>query len=309
MSTQDRLTEIAFSAGWQVVRRVPESWATRGFEMAGNRTWRRQGGAVRQLRANLARVLAVDGPIDPTMLDDVTREGLRRYLRYWEEAFRLPGWSNERIVQSFALVEGHDLLDDAMASGSGAVMAMPHMGNWDHAGAWAAITYGGLTTVAERLQPEGLYNKFVAYRESLGMEVLPLGGTDVVRTLVDRLKAGGLVSLLSDRDIRDTGVPVTFFDEQATMPNGPAVLAVLSGSPLFPATCWHTEAGTQAAVHPQIEVPLEGSRSQRAAIMTQRLADVFEREIRQRPADWHMMQGLWRADMRPRSARVAKVKD
>lgn len=309
MSAQDRLTEIAFASGWQVVRRIPEPWATRGFEAAGNRTWRRQGSAVRQLRANLARVLAVEGPVDPTELDEVTREGLRRYLRYWQEAFRLPGWSKDRITQTFALVEGQDLLDDAMASGSGAVMALPHMGNWDHAGAWATLRYGRLTTVAERLKPEGLFDKFVAYREALGMEVLPLGGTEVVRTLAERLKSGGLVCLLSDRDIRETGVPVTFFDEQASMPSGPAVLALLTGSPLFPVTCWHTDSGTQAAIHPQIEVPREGSRSERAAIMTQRLADVFEREIRQRPADWHMMQGLWRADIRSRSARVTKAED
>lgn len=307
MSARDRLTEIAFASGWQILGRVPDPWATRGFELAGDRTWRRQGAGVRQLRANLARVLAVDSPVDPTILDNVTRAGLRRYLRYWQEAFRLPRLSQEQILQTFTLVEGQDLLDNAMASGSGVVMAMPHMGNWDHAGTWGAIRYGRVSTVAERIKPEGLYDKFVAYRESLGMEVLPLGGTEVVRTLADRLRAGGLVSLLADRDIRDTGVPVTFFDEQASMPGGPAVLALLTGSPFLPVTCWHTESGTEAAVHPQIEVPVGGSRSERAAMMTQRLADVFEREIRQRPADWHMMQRLWRADIRPQSARVAQA--
>jgi phosphatidylinositol dimannoside acyltransferase len=309
MSSADRLTEVAFASGWQLVRRVPEPWAMRGFDLASREIWNRQGPAVRQLRANLARVIAVEGRVDSTQLEDTTREGVRRYLRYWQEAFRLPAWSDARVSQTFQLVEGLELLDEAMATGRGAVMAMPHMGNWDHAAAWATLRYGGLTTVAERLKPEGLYDRFVAYRESLGMEVLPLGGTDVVRTLSQRLRSGGLVALLADRDIRETGVPVQFFGEEATMPSGPAVLALLAGSPLHPVTCWHTDAGTQAIVHPRIEVPDGGTRSERAAIMTQGLANAFEKSIRQHPADWHMMQSLWRADIRSVSRRNARVED
>jgi KDO2-lipid IV(A) lauroyltransferase len=301
MSTRDRITEAAFASGWQVVRRVPESWSRRGFDLVSDRVWHRQGSSVRQLRANLARVLAVDGTLDTSLLEDTTREGVRRYLRYWQEAFLLPAWSKERISGTFQLVEGLDLLDEAMANGKGAVMALPHMGNWDHAAAWATLRYGEVTTVAERLKPEGLFDKFVEYRESLGMEVLPLGGPEVVRTLAQRLRNGGLVGLVADRDIHKTGVPVTFFGEEASMPSGPAVLSLLTGSPLFPVTCWHTESGTQAAVHPRIEIPESGSRLERAAIMTQRLADAFEESIRRHPEDWHMMQSLWRADIRAQS--------
>jgi len=309
MSASDRLTEVAFASGWQLVRRVPESWANHGFDLASRQVWNRQGPAVRQLRANLARVIAVEGRVDSNQLEDATREGVRRYLRYWQEAFRLPSWSNTRVTQTFQLVEGLDILDDAMASGHGAVMAMPHMGNWDHAAAWAALRYGGLTTVAERLKPEGLYDRFVEYRESLGMEVLPLGGTEVVRTLAQRLRSGGLVALLADRDIRETGVPVQFFGEEATMPSGPAVLALLTGSPLHPVTCWHTDTGTQAAVHQRIEVPDSGTRAERAAIMTQGLASAFEESIRTHPVDWHMMQSLWRSDLRSASRRRAHAED
>lgn len=56
------------------------------------------------------------------------------------------------------------------------MIALPHSGNWDMAGVWLAQSHGTFTTVAERLKPESLYRRFIAYRERLGFEVLPLSG-------------------------------------------------------------------------------------------------------------------------------------
>ena len=61
-------------------------------------------------------------------------------------------------------------------NGRGAILALPHSGNWDMAGVWLAQNHGTFTTVAERLKPESLYNRFLAYRESLGFEVVPSSG-------------------------------------------------------------------------------------------------------------------------------------
>ena len=142
---------------------------------------------------------------------------MRRYLRYWREAFRLPSMSPEQILSSFHVPMGGDMLTETLATGRGVVISLPHMGNWDHAGAWFALEHGGFTTVAERLKPESLYERFVAYRESLGMEVLPLtGGPRVLPILMERLRAGGLVALLGDRDLTQNGIPVTFFGARAT---------------------------------------------------------------------------------------------
>ncbi len=60
----------------------------------------------------------------------------------------------------------------------GAVLALSHSGNWDAAGAWVAAMGMPITTVAERLQPEELYERFLAFRQGLGMEILPLTGGD-----------------------------------------------------------------------------------------------------------------------------------
>ena len=204
----------------------------------------------------------------------------------------------ERITSTFDVVSGLPVLDEAMAQGGGAVLALPHMGNWDHAGAWATLRFGGLTTVAERLRPESLYDRFVSYRESLGMEVLGLGEPEVVRTLARRLQEGRLVCLLADRDLVGRGVDVTFMGETASMPPGPAMLAVMASVPLLPVSTWHVEGGTRARILPPIPVPAGVSdRTEQVALMTQAMADAFAQEIRAHPADWHMMQRLWHSDV------------
>jgi KDO2-lipid IV(A) lauroyltransferase len=300
-SVGERIADLGFAVGWSMSQHIPERLARFGAHRGARRLWKRQGPGVRQLRANLARVL---GPVTSDQLDDVTEEALDRYLRYWQEAFALPTWSPERVTSTFDLVEGLDRLDAAMSQGRGAVLALPHMGNWDHAGAWATARYGGLSTVAERLRPESLYDRFVEYREGLGMEVLPLGAPDVLRQLARRLNEGRLVCLLADRDLQHRGAPVTFFGEAASMPTGPAVLATLTGAPLFPVSTWYVEGATQACVHEAIEVPESStdnnSRGDVVPLMTQALANVFEGAISAHPADWHMMQRLWHADLERR---------
>ncbi len=297
MTFSEALSNVGFGAGWSVVRTMPEPAARRFFNVVADRTWRQQGQGVRQLRANLARVVADDRLPD---LDSITHEGVRRYMRYWCEAFRLPSWTTERVNSSFRLVEGLDLLDSAVAGGRGAVMVSPHMGNWDLAGTWACGRYGTLVTVAERLKPEGLYDKFVAYRESLGMEVYPLGDPNVIRMLVRRLREGRLVCLLADRDLSHTGVDVEFFGETASMPAGPAVLSMMTGAPIMPVILWHTDSGVEGSVGPAIAIPVDGDRDSRIQRMTQEMADAFAAGIRAHPQDWHMMQRLWTADLEPR---------
>lgn len=296
-----RLTDSAYAAGWAAVRHLPEPVAKRSFRALADQAWRRQGRGVRQLERNLSRVVPDAGPDE---LRALGREGMRSYLRYWMEVFRISDLSRERIVET-ALVDGEDRLVEQLSSGRGVVISLPHSGNWDHAGAWFTLTHGRLTTVVERLQPESLYERFLEFRRSLGMEALPLTGDEgPYRTLLERAGSGGLVCLLGDRDLTRAGVPVTFFGEPTRMPAGPAALALASGAALMPATLWYDATTTRACIHPEIPPPTTGSRAERVAAMTQAVADVFETGLRAYPQDWHMLQPLWLADLDP--ARVAR---
>ncbi|MDX3309306.1 phosphatidylinositol mannoside acyltransferase [Streptomyces sp. NPDC054884] len=298
MSAQERLTDALFGLGWSAVKRLPEPVAVRLGRTVADLAWKRRGKGVLRLESNYARVVP---DASPERLAELSRAGMRSYLRYWMESFRLPAWSAERVADGFAL-EGLHHLTDGIASDRGVILALPHMGNWDLAGAWVTTKLRTpFTTVAERLKPETLYDRFVAYREGLGMEVLPHTGGSAFGTLARRLRDGGLVCLVAERDLSASGVEVTFFGDTARMPAGPALLAQQTGALLLPVTLWYDDSPVmQGRVHPPIEAPGTGTRAEKTSVMTQALADVFATGIADHPEDWHMLQRLWLADLEPR---------
>jgi KDO2-lipid IV(A) lauroyltransferase len=283
-----RLSDWSYAAGWRLVRALPESVARGAFE-AGAR-WAARDGGPDQLRRNLARVLGVAPEQVP---DDLIRASLSSYARYWREAFRLPTMDHRALGRQLT-VNDIDYLWAALDAGRGAVIALPHSGNWDMAGVWLVQNHGPFTTVAERLRPESLANRFIAYRESLGFEVLPHTGGDrpPFEVLCERLRANRVVCLMADRDLTRSGVQVDFFGEPTRMPAGPARLALETGAVLLPAHLWFEPDGWGMQVYPPIDVS-----SGDVGVSTQALADVFAANIAAHPADWHMLQPQWLADL------------
>ncbi|NIZ89800.1 phosphatidylinositol mannoside acyltransferase [Kineococcus rubinsiae] len=300
---------LAFRAGWRVLRVLPEAVVLAGSERVAARLHRGDGPRVRQLRETLRRARP---DAAPTELEGVVRAGLASYARYWCETFRLPSFSRERIVTTVS-TSGLEPVRAALAEGRGVVLALGHLGNWDHAGAWATLELAPVVTVAERLRPEAVYDAFLAFRASLGMTVLPLGEAATSATLVRRLRAGALVPLLADRDLTGHGVPVRFLGEELRMAAGPASLALATGAALFttavtsvplppghPARRTGARWGLHLAFGPRLTVPpaVRGAgRPAAVAALTQELADGLAAAVAARPEDWHVLQPVFTADV------------
>ncbi|MBT2391519.1 phosphatidylinositol mannoside acyltransferase [Streptomyces sp. ISL-1] len=295
---RDRLTDGLYGLGWSTVKKLPEPAAAALGRTIADTAWKRRGKSVLRLESNLARVVP---DASPERLAELSKAGMRSYMRYWMESFRLPTWSAEHVKHSVQIKDVHHL-KDGLASGRGVVIALPHLANWDLAGVWATRVLGlPFTTVAERLKPETLYDRFVAYRESLGMEVLPHSGGAAFGTLARRLRSGGLVCLVADRDLSASGIEVKYFGETARMPAGPALLAQQTGALLMPVTLWYDEAPVmRGRIHAPLEVPETGTRAEKTSSMTQALADAFATGITEHPEDWHMLQRLWLTDLEER---------
>jgi len=286
----DSLTDWGYASGWLVVRAMPEILARNAFD-AGAR-YAARGGGPEQLRKNLARVI---GTTPAEVPDSLIRASVASYARYWREAFRLPTMNQAELAKRLDRVFiGAEKFAAAQQAGRGAVMALPHSGNWDMAGVWLAQNYGTFTTVAERLKPESLYDRFIAYRESLGFEVLPLtgGARPPMEVLAERLRNNRFVCLMADRDLTRSGVQVDFFGEPTRLPAGPAKLAIETGAPLHPAHVYYD--GDDCVV--QIDDALDTSSGD-VGVITQALADRFAVNIAAHPQDWHMLQPQWVADL------------
>ena len=299
---KDTLTDAGYDLGWSVVCRLPESRAQSAFRLSADLAWRRQGRGVQVLEGNLRRVIGSQAP--ESQLRALSKAAMRSYARYWLEAFRLPMMPTGRLVAGMRDTGHSRAALEYLAAGRGVVFALPHMGNYDLAAAWIiAKGAGSLTTVAERLKPESVYGRFVAFREGLGVEVLPASGgtSSSFAVLVQRLRADKLAALVCDRDVTGTGMEVEFFGENARMMGGPAALAVQTGAALMPVILWFEGDHWGVHVHEEIPVPAEGDSKQKTAAMMQDVARLFEAGIRAHPQDWHMLQRLRRRP-RPRAA-------
>jgi lauroyl/myristoyl acyltransferase len=287
-----RLAGLGYAAGWRLLRFAPGGLAARAFRAGADLAAHRDGPGTCQLRRNLARVVPHATSAE---LDTLVRDGLRSYARYWQEVFTLPWTDHAALVDRLdSAMEGVEHLNVALARGRGVVVALPHSGNWDMAGLWFVGRHGAFSTVVERLAPEALYQRFVAYRGSLGFDIIPLTGDETLtRRLLHRLRAGGVVCLLADRDLTGAGTAVEFFGATARMPLGPARLAAATGATLLVVGCWFTADGWGIRFHPPVPVP------DRSVVMqaTQTVADCFATDIAAHPQDWHMLQPLWIDDL------------
>ncbi|MGH3470662.1 MAG: phosphatidylinositol mannoside acyltransferase, partial [Nocardioidaceae bacterium] len=284
LTSRDRLVDYAFRAGWAVTRHAPEEVSARVLENAADRMWRRRTKGVVQLEANLRRARP---DADEAALRALSQQALRSYFRYWHEAFRMSTWSAGRIVDS-VVTTNEAAQKETFAEGNGGIIALPHMANWDHAGAWACLTGRPVSAVAERLRPDSLFDQFVAYREELGMEIVALTGAENALTAMeDALARRRLVCLLADRDLTRSGAEVTLLGEQATLPTGAAVLAQRTGAPLIAMTLRYRGP----LMHVVFSDPVEVRPGRDGAVaMTQDIADHFSLGIRAAPYDWHMLQ-------------------
>ena len=277
------LTDLQYAAGWRLVRLLPARVARALFRLGADLAVRRNGPGVRQLRANLDRLGAAHR----------TRDGMRSYARYWCETFRLSAADGPRMAAVTAVTNPAPF-DEALRDRRGLIIALSHSGNWDAAGVWLIETLRrrGLdpvfTTVGQRLRPESVYRRFVAHRVALGFDMVEEGA---YRALLRRLRGGGVVCVLADRDVLGASLDVVLLGEPARLPSGPARLAALTGATLLPTRLGFSPDGWTIAFAAPVAVPdVEKA--------TQALGDALMELVADDPTGWHVLQPLWTADRR-----------
>lgn len=218
------------------------------------------------------------------------------YAAYWLEAFRLPSLTPDELDAGMSY-EGYEHLERALHRGNGAILALPHLGCWEWTGFWFTRVVGvPITAVVERLDPPDLFEWFVDFRTSLGINVVPLG-PDAGREVLAAIKRNELVTLLTDRDIDGSGVEVEFFGETTTMPAGPATLALRSGAPLLTGAMFQRpKGGHHGIIRPPMEIERRGRLRDDVGRITQDIAHQLEELIRIDPTQWHLMQPNWPSD-------------
>ncbi len=290
------LVTPAYRAAAGLARVVPGSVASVGARGLGRAAMRVATERRAQVERNLRRV---EPGLDGAALRRKVRETFESYARYYEESFRLPGTSLAELDAGFTH-EGYEHLDAALAAGSGAIMAMPHLGGWEWSGFWLTQVKGvPVTAVVERLEPPELFEWFAGLRRSFGFEIVALGpdaGTATARAL----KANHTLALLCDRDLAGHGPEVEFFGEKTTLPGGPATLALRTGAPILPTAIYFDGPDSRhGLVLPPLDTQRQGRLREDVLRVTQDLARALETLIARAPEQWHLLQPNWPSDRRP----------
>ena len=219
------------------------------------------------------------------------------YGRYWAEAL----WVRPRrkaTVEARTTVEGLEHLAAARDAGGGAIVALPHMGNWEFSSTVGTRLGLEVVAVAENLKNHRIRDWFLDLRTSMDIGIiLATGGGQVIRDLEAVLARNGVVALLCDRDIRGKGVGVEFFGERTTMPAGPASLAIRTGAPILPVATYFNGAGHHVVVRPPLAVADGSDRPSRIRDTTQAIAHELEELILAAPEQWHLVQPNWPSDI------------
>jgi KDO2-lipid IV(A) lauroyltransferase len=279
---------LTYLLAWKLIGALPEKIAYALANKISDFIYFRNGKGVKRLRSNYKRVLPNLGQRE---LSNLTKAGMRSYLRYWFDTFRLNKWSKSRIINTTEVVR-ENLLRDPIAVKQGCIVALPHAGNWDHAAAYFCSTGINLTAVVEKLKPEAIFKKFLDYRQSIGIE--PISHKEkTIPLLTQRLQEGKLIALVADRDMSRNGIEVNFIGGTAKMPSGPAILAINTGAPLITAYIRYTDKGIKI-IFDQVIIPTNlQNEDEKISAVTQLMADNFAKHIKESPVDWHMLQRVW----------------
>lgn len=267
----------------KIAARIP-GWAWRPLVRASS--WvvvKQRRTAVRQWRLNVE--VAIGRP--PTDLE--TRQAIFSWYRNLAGSVQLSRLTRNQVLAQ-VLCEPDDLqrFRDAF-NGPGAIVALPHMGDWDLAGAWAGALGMPVSSVAERLADEE-FTYFMAVRSRVGMRIYAHNDPGSTRKLIDDLAERRVVALVADRDMSRNGIPVHWNTpsgpRDVTLSPGPAHMARSTGATLLGAVSTFEDNKMRLVFDPiEVDRGEDGIR-----VTTQRLADYFSAAVQAKPTDWHLMQ-------------------
>ncbi len=280
---------LGFRAATVITRGIPGPLRYRLADVGGGAAFTMFSGRARVARENYL----VFRPGDPRAVHDLARAAYRNYARTVMDFLVLERLL-ERLKSSPGAVEMASL-ERALAAGQSVIVVTPHLGNWDLGAAIIASAGRPVYAVADQFGPPAVDSLVRAKRERLGVRVIPTGPASA-REALRALRRGDVLCLAADIDKAGNGIPVNFLGRRVCLPAGPATLALRTGASLIPGYALRRGSrGHEARLFEPIELPGDGDADARVRVVTQRIADAFERMIQLDPSQWfafhHQLSG------------------
>ena len=282
------------AASWLACR-LPERPQIALAELAGDLWYRRTPERAAQARRNLARVgewlaanergtpLARAAADDPRALERLVRLAYRHAARYYLEVARTPGMGGDEVPRRLT-IETPEVVEEAFSLRRPAIFVGLHFGAIELPALLLASRVGEAVAPMETLDDAELQAWFIRSRGSVGIRIV--GVREARRELTKALHEGRYVGLVGDRDLTGGGTLTELFGAPASLPLGPALLAIETGAPPYVMGVRRSAPGRYTGRLERIDVAAEGSRRERAMATTAALARAYERIVEDAPEQW-----------------------
>ena len=229
----------------------------------------------------------------------ICRESFQQIGKTAIEFLRFPKLTFENIWKEVT-VEGKEHLISALNQGKGAIVFLPHFGNWE----LLALVYGALIpdrakAIAFPLKNRHLNALVSQYREHLSLKLITR--RQAVRETLRALKGGYAIGFFADQNAGREGVFVDFFGKPASAVRGPATLALKTGAPLLLSMDIRLpDDRHHVIITPAIDLEISGDLEQDVQINTAHILKILETYIRQYPDQWLWTHNRWKTQPDPR---------
>ena len=290
---------LAAGASWLACR-LPEGMLCRLFDLLGAGHYlvnRRRRELARRHLARVCGWLTERGMAaphvaraarDPRALERMVRDAFRHHARYYLEVMRTTTITDAYLARhlAFERQEHVDGLLEAREEGvAGALFVGLHFGSMELPARYAVVRAGRpVLTLQETLSNPALHAWFSRQRTAVGLEILD--PARALRQLVQSIRGGGIVALVADRDLDGTGRTTELFGAPASLPVGPALVAIEAGVPAWAVAARRTGRGSYVARVEPVETPPPGPLRERVPAFLAAEARAFERLVADAPEQW-----------------------
>ncbi|MEQ1853455.1 MAG: lysophospholipid acyltransferase family protein [Chthoniobacteraceae bacterium] len=283
----------AFKLGYAIAQLLPRPVLLRLADGAARWSMRRTPQLRQILRENLAVATGCSGG----QLDQLVRDNARLFAHTIADYFRFAGARADHAGELVSEWEGWEHLVAARQRGKGTIVITGHLGHWELGGLVLALKGLPMTVVTLPEPSDELTRWRGASRRRLGIQTIAVGpGHEFAFVEMLRvLRGNGVLAMLVDRPYSGTGLPVKQFGRETQFSTAAAMLAHHTGAAVVPAVVLRQPDGRYRALAcPPVEMT-QGSLRDTLPVNVQRIADVFETQIRLHPDQWFNYAPLFSA--------------
>jgi heptosyltransferase II len=283
----DFVVYLLYRAGAAVVAGLPLPFLFAFGQFLGVCVWMFSGKYRRLATRNLEIAFADEK--SPRELRQLARRHFRRLGANLLCSAKLTQMAPEKILERVE-VENIESMAREFRGGVPVVLVLSHIGTWE---VFAQLMPKFVGFVRNASVYQGLGNRFIdehvrRTRSQTGLELFDRH--DGFEPVIDLLRSGGGVGVLSDQHAGDHGVWTPFFGRLASTSPLPALLAKRTRAALIAAGVYTTGPARWRMVFTERFDETGAS----VAVLTSKINQVIEQQIRRAPEDWFWVHNRWK---------------